>query len=107
MRAGLLDRVIHIDDLFEIVPDEYGTARRVKTGSNRKVRAKLLQYDVTDREGGGRPTTDAMLTFRCYWFDGATLEARVNYEGEAYEIKKIREIGRRAGLDIVCQRVGQ
>lgn len=105
MRAGLLDRTIRIDDLFEIVPDGYGTANRVRTGGTRKVRAQLLQYDATDRDGA-RPTTDTTLTFRCYWFEGVSLESRVVYEGQSHKIKKVREIGRRAGLDLVVERVG-
>jgi hypothetical protein len=105
MRAGLLDREIRIDDLFEIVPDEYGTANRVRTGAFRKVRAQVLQYDTTDREGA-RPTTTATITFRIYWVEGVSLESRVLFDGQFYKIKKVREIGRRAGLELVVERVG-
>jgi hypothetical protein len=40
------------------------------------------------------------------WIDGVTLENRVCYQDQAFKIMTIKEIGRRVGLDIVCERVG-
>jgi hypothetical protein len=51
-------------------------------------------------------TTDNVITFRMRWIDGVTLENRVTYEGNQFKIMSIKEIGRRVGLDITCERVG-
>jgi hypothetical protein len=44
--------------------------------------------------------------FRMRWMDGLTLDNRVSYQAQAFVIQQIEEIGRRIGLDIVCERVG-
>jgi hypothetical protein len=105
MRAGQLDRVIEIQDIFEDAVDEYGTPTRTKSGASLKVRAQMLSYDTTNREGA-RPTTEQSITFRVYWIEGLSLESHVLYDGQVFKILKIREIGRRAGLDLVVDRVG-
>lgn len=103
MQAGKLDRVIEIQALTTS-PDDYGTP--VKTWSKlATMRAQVLQYDTSNREGQ-RVTSDTTITFRMYWLDGITLEHHVLYEGQAFKIGKIKEIGRRVGLDLIVERVG-
>lgn len=104
MRAGNLDRHIVIEEPYTVTRDQY----RTSTTDWRKraaVRAQMLEFDTSNREGV-RATTDARITFRIYWLHGLTLEHRVLYEGQSYKIQKIREVGRRAGLDLVVERVG-
>jgi hypothetical protein len=69
------------------------------------MRAQVLQYDTSNREGQ-HVTSDTTITFRCYFLDGVTLENRVLYDGSAFKITKIKEIGRRVGLDLIVERVG-
>jgi hypothetical protein len=40
------------------------------------------------------------------WLDGITLEHRVLYDGQTYRISRLKEIGRRVGLDLVVEHVG-
>jgi SPP1 family predicted phage head-tail adaptor len=103
MRAGQLDRVIQIQDVLDVTVDEYGTTTR--TFQKVRVRAQMLQYDTSNREGI-RPSTEITITFRIYWIEGVTLESRVLYDGQVYKIQRIREVGRRFGLEIVCERIG-
>jgi SPP1 family predicted phage head-tail adaptor len=103
VRAGALDRVIEIQSRSTGL-DLYGTPIDVWTTAA-TVRAQILQDDTTNREGA-RPTTDATITFRIYWTDRISLESRVVYDDQVFKIQKIREIGRRAGLDLVVERVG-
>jgi head-tail adaptor len=103
MRAGTLDRTIELQSRTTGL-DLYGTVIDVWTTSA-TVRAQVLQYDTSNREGV-RTTTEAAITFRIYWLQGLTLEHRVIYEDQPYKIQKIGEIGRRAGLDLVVERVG-
>jgi head-tail adaptor len=68
--------------------------------------AQKLENAISDREGARGDTTDNTITFRMRWIDGVTLENRVTYQDQAFKIMSIKEIGRRVGLDITCERVG-
>ncbi|WP_256807150.1 phage head closure protein [Bradyrhizobium sp. Bra64] len=104
MRAGNLDRLIEIQrrttglDLYGTVTDTWTTYATM--------RAQLLKNATDDREGASGHTTDAVLTFRSYYFASLSLNDRLLYEGQPYEIKGITEIGRRVGIDVVCERIG-
>jgi SPP1 family predicted phage head-tail adaptor len=103
MRAGLMDRVIEIQTPLAAV-DDYGTPVTTWT-KLATMRAQVLQYDTSNREGQ-HVTSDTTITFRMYWMDGLSLEHRVLYDGQALKIGKIKEIGRRVGLDLIVERVG-
>ena len=105
MRAGSLDRIIEIQVQTLTGLDVFGTRTLVWT-KLATMRAQVLQFAVDDREGTRGHTTETSITFRCRWLDGVTLESRVLYEGQSYTIRRIKEIGRRVGLDIVCEKVG-
>jgi hypothetical protein len=47
-----------------------------------------------------------VLTFRMYYFASLSLNDRLLYEGQQFEITGITEIGRRVGMDVSCERVG-
>jgi SPP1 family predicted phage head-tail adaptor len=104
MRAGSLDRVLEIQRPTTTL-DLYGTPTQgwAKVAT---MRAAMLQYSTDDREGQRGSATDATVTFRTRWLDGVTLENSVLYDGERFKITGIKEIGRRVGLDIMCERVG-
>lgn len=104
MRAGALDRSIELQSRATGL-DLYGTPIDVWT-TFATVRAQVLQYDTTNREGV-HTTTDTTITFRIYWLACVTLENRVLYDGQPSKIQKIKEIGRRVGLDISCERNGR
>jgi hypothetical protein len=70
------------------------------------MRAQKLENAVTDREGQRGDTTDNTVTFRCRWIAGIGLENQIAYEGQAFKIMSIKELGRHVGLDIMCERVG-
>src|SRR5689334_13005349 len=99
MRAGSLDRLIEIQRRTTGL-DLYGTP--IETWSTfATVRAQLLKNATDDRENARGHTTNAALTFRMRHLDGITLENRLTYEGQQFEIVGVSEIGRRAGLDIM------
>jgi SPP1 family predicted phage head-tail adaptor len=104
MRAGILDRVIEIQRRSTGL-DLYGTPIDVWT-TFATMRAQKLENAISDREGARGDTTDNVITFRMRWIDGVTLENRVSYQGQPFKIMTIKEIGRRVGLDITCERVG-
>src|SRR4051812_46801253 len=104
MRAGNLDRVIEIQRRSTGL-DLYGTPIDVWT-TFATMRAQKLENAVNDREGARGDTTDNVITFRTRRIDGVGLDHRVTFEGQAFKIMTIKEIGRCVGLDIVCERVG-
>lgn len=103
MRAGNMDRVIIIET-STVTMNEY----RVPVTSWSPLvtlRAQLLK-NSTDNRDGQRTVTDATMTFRSYWHPSVTLECHVTFEGESYRITSIKELGRRAGMDLSVERVG-
>jgi head-tail adaptor len=104
MRAGNLDRIIQIEQSSTAL-DLYGVPFTAWT-LFATMRAQKLENAISDREGVRGDTTDDVITFRMRWLDGLTLEQRVTYEGQAFKIMSIKEIGRRVGLDVTCERVG-
>lgn len=104
MRAGSLDRLIEIQRRT-IGLDLYGTP--VETWTRfATMRAQLIKNATDDREGARGHTTDAVLTFRMYYFASLSLNDRLLYDGHQYEVTGITEIGRRVGMDLTCQCVG-
>jgi head-tail adaptor len=104
MRAGNLDRVVLIEQPVTAI-SEAGTVTQT-WATFATVRAQVLQFSLDDREGARGSTTEQSVTFRMYWLAGLSLEHRVTYEGRAFTIKTIKELGRRVGLDVICERVG-
>jgi SPP1 family predicted phage head-tail adaptor len=104
MRAGNLDRVIQIERRSTAL-DLYGVPIKVWTAFA-TMRAQVLQFATDDHESERGNTTDSKITFRMRWMDGLTLDNRVSYQGQAFVIRQIKEIGRRVGLDVVGERVG-
>ncbi|WP_027556236.1 phage head closure protein [Bradyrhizobium sp. Cp5.3] len=105
MRAGNLDRIIEIQRRTTGL-DLYGTPAET-WAPVATMRAQLLKNATDNHEGQRGETTDAVLTFRMWFLDGVTLENRVTYQGQQFEIIGVSEIGRRVGLDLTCQRVGR
>ena len=104
MRAGNLDRVIVIERCTAGV-DEYGTVTDAWVVFA-TMRAQVLQYSTDDRDTAHGSSTERTVTFRMRWLDGLTLADRASYEGQPFSIKQVKEIGRRVGLDLICERVG-
>ncbi|MGN6311747.1 MAG: phage head closure protein [Xanthobacteraceae bacterium] len=104
MRAGSMDRFITIETPT-VTRDDYGSA--VTTWSTLvSLRAQLVNRSIDNREGQ-QTTTDNTATFRTYFYPGVTLDHRVMFEGQAFKITSMRELGRRAGMDLTCERIGK
>jgi head-tail adaptor len=104
MRSGNLDRVIQIQRSTTAL-DMNGAPMRTWT-LVATMRAQKLENATDNRESDRGDTTDNVITFRMHWIDGVTLENRVTYQDQPFKIMTIKEIGRRVGLDIMCERVG-
>ena len=97
MRAGKLDRTITIQGFTNTVND-YGTP--VETWTDKAtLRAQIIQSSTEEFIRGGAVDETAII-FRTRWLAGVTTSDRIQYEGEAFNIKETKEIGRRKGLEL-------
>lgn len=97
MRAGKLDQVITVQRFTNTV-DDYGTP--VATWADLvTVRAQIIQQSTTEFiQGGARD--DTVMIFRTRWIEDITTADRVVLNGENFNVKELKPIGRAKGLDI-------
>lgn len=104
MRAGQLDRLIRIDHYSTDAVDDFGTPTPAWTLIADGVPAQIVQASTQEFLRGGASEETAII-FRIRWMAGVTLSDRVTYEGQVFNIKETKEIGRRKGLDLRCVRL--
>ncbi len=98
MKAGSLDRVVTVQRAIEATDD---LGQVVNTWSAiATLRAAKIQATTTEylREAGLQG--DSVVIFRARWLDGLTVRDRLQCEGVTYDVKEIKELGRRKGLEI-------
>ena len=97
MRSGKLDQVITVQRFTNTV-DEYGTP--VATWADLvTVRAQIIQQSTTEFIQGGARDDTAMI-FRTRWIEDVTTADRVVFDGDRFNIKELKPLGRAKGLDI-------
>lgn len=98
MKAGSLDRVITVQrrtesrDEFGVVTDAWSTIATL--------RAQKVQSSTTEYLQAAGTGADAAIVFRTRWLDGLLTTDRVTADGTAHDIKELKELGRRKGLEI-------
>lgn len=97
MRAGKLDRTIKIHGVTNTV-NEYGSPVEVVT-DKATLRAQIIQSSTEEFIRGGA-VDETVVIFRTRWLAGVTTADRIEYEGEAFNIKETKEIGRRKALEL-------
>lgn len=103
MRAGRLDRKITVQRLAEAV-SVAGTVTRSWT-TLATVRAELLQDVATEAQAASGEAETIKLGFRIRYLPGITTADRVTYGGANFDLVELKEIGRRRGLELRCERV--
>ena len=103
MRAGGLDRIITVQRSTHTVND-YGTpgwtwtdlatlrARIVEGGTEETVRPNAGSHD------------EVVFVFRTRWRGDITTADRILHAGEPFDLVAVKEIGRRAGLELRVRR---
>ncbi|WP_296580063.1 phage head closure protein [Xanthobacter sp.] len=98
MKAGQMDRRITI---------ERGTEARDADGvltttwaPVATLWASLIQSSTSEFLQGSGLQGDTATIFRIRWLAGVTLLDRIRFDGVGYDIKEIKELGRRRGLEI-------
>jgi SPP1 family predicted phage head-tail adaptor len=103
MRAGNLDRTITIQR-FSSTIDDFGTPIETWTDLV-PLRAQQVQTSTDEFIRGYGASDQTVIVFRTWWRADITNADRVIYAGDVYNIKETKEIGRRAGLELRCQRI--
>src|SRR4051794_4192377 len=100
MRAGKLDKSITIERLVESI-DEYGVARGA-WAPIRTVKAQIVQASSEEFLRSGGIASESAMIFRIRFMEGVTpADHRIRFTEElTLDIKEIKEIGRRRGLEI-------
>lgn len=104
MRAGKLDRSITIQRFTSTV-DEYGTPVMTWTDVA-TVRAQIMQASTEEFIRAYGASDKTVIIFRARWLSGITNADRISYDGANYNIKEVKEIGRRKGLELRCEGLG-
>lgn len=106
MRTGKLDRVIRIDTYSAGVPDEYGTVQPgyVELAT---MRAQIIQASTEEFQRAYGASGETAIIFRTHFVEGVSTNDRIVYEGANFNVKEVKEIGRRAGLELRCIALGE
>ena len=104
MRAGKLDRTIALERLASAV-DDYGTPQAAWTPIA-TVRAQRIQASTEEFMRTFGASTETAVVFRIRHMDGLTLADRVTDGTTIFDLKEIRELGRRQGLELRCTATG-
>lgn len=104
MRAGRLDRSITIQrpDGYTVDPD--GTPRPNWTPVA-TVRAEIVQANTEEFIRSYGASDETLVIFRLRFLDGVTNADRVIFDGDRHNIKEVKEIRRRKGLELRTVRV--
>lgn len=106
MRAGKLDQSIQIVRQGGWVDDGYGNQIPVGETVVATLRAQIIQASTEEFMRAWGASSEAVLVFRARYVDGVTLADKVRHDGSDFNLKEIKPIGRRRGLELRCVAVG-
>jgi head-tail adaptor len=104
MRAGKLDRQITIQRVTTTL-DSAGTVQEA-WATLTTLRAEKLDDAIDEHTGQQGATTDRTVTFRTRFVAGLTVADQLSFEGQAFNLLQVKEIGRRRGLELRAERAG-
>lgn len=99
MRAGKLDKVISIEALLPAGTDEYGNPVEAWTPLA-TVRGQIVQASTEEFLRSYGQAEETAVIFRTRFVDRVNTTHRVRFEDKLHDIKEVKEIGRRRGLEI-------
>jgi SPP1 family predicted phage head-tail adaptor len=101
MRSGKLDRTIRIDRYGAGSVDDFGTPGESFTPVA-TVRAQVVQANAEESVGDRGGEDQTTVIFRTRWLSGVTNADRISHNGSFFNIREVKEIGRREGLELVA-----
>lgn len=103
MRAGRLDRQITIQSFSNTVSAD-GTPVETWT-MLATVRAQIIEASTEEYQRAYGEGGNTAIIVRIRWLDGVTIRHRALYEGRNLNVREVKEIGRRRGLELRCEEV--
>ncbi|MFI3904328.1 phage head closure protein [Ochrobactrum sp. S1502_03] len=103
MRAGKLDRLIRVERPDGYTDDGHGGQDPV-WAKVADIRAQIVQASTEEFIRSYGASDETVIIFRTRFIDGVTPEDRITYGGGEYDIKEVKELGRRQGLEVRCVR---
>lgn len=98
MRAGKLDRRLTVQRRELVSKDGWNDVYDWTDLITVWCEKEHSKEDIQNLDDAGRHFS--VITFRTRWLSDIREEDRLLFEGETFEIRGIREIGRREGLEI-------
>ncbi|HWK14822.1 MAG TPA: phage head closure protein [Rhizobiaceae bacterium] len=105
MRAGNLDCVIVIESYVPGEPNEFNEIIS-SWEPLAEVRAQIIQASTEEFMRSWGISSETAIIFRTRYVPNVRLVDRIRYEGEVHNIKEVKELGRRRGLEIRTARSG-
>ena len=69
------------------------------------MRASLIQASTEEYQRAYGEGGNTSIIFRTRFLGGVTTDHRVSYDGRILNVREVKEIGRRRGLEIRCEEV--
>ena len=98
MRAGSLDKEITIERAITTL-NTVGVPQTT-WATLATMRAQLVQAGTDEFIRDYGASSETVIVFRTRWLDDVTVADRVSYEGRKHDIKQVKELGRRKGLEL-------
>lgn len=103
MRAGKLTHQITIEAPSKTVSPA-GTVTHT-WAPIATVRAEILQQSATEFLRADAEAERNVVIFRIRYRADLTTSARVTHDGQAYDLVELKQLGRRQGLELRCERL--
>ncbi|MCE8523356.1 phage head closure protein [Ruegeria pomeroyi] len=103
IRAGKLDRQITLERKVETVAASGAVTFEWLQFAT--IRAELVQRSADEYLAGFGEAEAGGAVFRVRYLAGITVADRVTFDGVAYDIDEIAELGRKRALELRCSRV--
>lgn len=100
MRAGKLDKAITIQRFTSTV-DAYGTVTENWTDLA-PVKAQVIQSSTEEFMRAWGTSSEPVIVFRIRYREDITLADRIQHGDQHFDIKEIKDLGRRVGLELRC-----
>lgn len=104
MRAGKLDTVILVERSTDELDDAGVPVRTWASVATLRARVTETSTSEAIRDQGAQ--TEAALVLETRFVEGVTIADRLRINGTAFDIRAVKEIGRRRGLEIHAVRIG-
>lgn len=105
MRAGKLDREIILERASQMI-DALGVPAST-WALLATMRAEIVEAAADEAMRDSGASSETSITFRTRYFGGLTLADRLTFDGHAFNIREVKELGRARGLEIRAERIGQ